>query len=136
MSSSTDKPDLVVWSEERGYYAKSLPYATNIGAPAIRPENLTAWKEAGVAKINHYLQSRFEEIKREYNELVEEYRWNELLYTAKYSFEPVVGKVYHLYLAEERPFLSLVGPKEWRRPPEYLGSFKLNGESRWQKISE
>jgi hypothetical protein len=24
-------------------------------------------------------------------------RWNELVYSAKFSFEPVIGEIYHLY---------------------------------------
>lgn len=30
------KPELVVWSEERGYYAGQLTYGSNLGAPAIK----------------------------------------------------------------------------------------------------
>jgi len=34
-------PDNVVWNEERGYYAHLLPYATNVGAPVITPNNIS-----------------------------------------------------------------------------------------------
>jgi hypothetical protein len=28
---------------------------------------------------------------------MEEYEWNELVYNLKFSFEPVIGEIYHLY---------------------------------------
>lgn len=128
------KPDIVVWSEDKGYYAKSLPYASDLGAPVIKPDNITAWKQSSVAKTNHYFDSRFEDIKKQYNKLVEEYTWNEVLYKAKYSFEPVLGKIYHLYSNGEGLFLSLVSPQEWKNAPDFLGSFRLDSENLWKKV--
>jgi hypothetical protein len=37
-------------------------------------------------------------------------------YSAKFSFEPVIGEIYHLYRdAEGINFLSLIGPNEWNK---------------------
>lgn len=128
------KPDIVVWSEERGYYAKSLPYASDLGAPAIKPDNVTAWKQSSVAKVNNYFDAKFEDLKKEYNKLVEEYTWNEVLYKAKYSFEPVLGRTYHLYSEGNGLFLSLISPEEWKNSPDFLGSFQLDSQNRWNKV--
>ena len=38
------KPDLVVWDEEKGYYSKELSYGSNVGAPAIKLEDVGGWK--------------------------------------------------------------------------------------------
>ena len=130
------KPDIVVWSEQRGYYAKQLPYATDLSAPVIKPEDVTSWKQSGVAKANHRLGSRFEDLKQEYNRLVEEYTWNEVLYKAKYSFEPVIGKTYHLYSDGGGLFLSLISPEEWRTAPDFLGSFSLDSDNLWKKVND
>jgi hypothetical protein len=42
---------------------------------------------------------------------MEEYEWNELVYSAKFSFEPVIREIYHLYRdANAVSFLlSLIG---------------------------
>lgn len=128
------KPDIVVWSEERGYYAKSLPYASDLGAPVIKPDNVTAWKQSSVAKVNNYFDAKFEDLKKEYNKLVEEYTWNEVLYKVKYSFEPVLGRTYHLYSKEDGLFLSLISPEEWNNAPDFLGSFQLDSQNRWNKV--
>ena len=40
MKDEKKKPDLVVWNEEKGYYAKELTYGRNIGAPAIKLDDV------------------------------------------------------------------------------------------------
>ena len=61
-----DKPDQVV--DNPGI----MPYTTNVGAPAIKYENVDLWKKRGANKVNHHLQTRFEEIKKEYQDWVRE----------------------------------------------------------------
>jgi len=34
-------PDLVVYSEEKGFYSKELTYGSNVGAPAIKLEDVS-----------------------------------------------------------------------------------------------
>ena len=36
------KPDNVVFFDEKGYNASVLPYATNVGAPAIRMDDVVS----------------------------------------------------------------------------------------------
>jgi hypothetical protein len=133
---SDKKPDLVVWSEDRGYYAKELPYGTDLSAPVIKVDNVSLWKESNVTKLNHYFESRFEDIKKEYHKLLDEYRWNDLLYKAKYSFEPVLGEIYHLYVDNSGGiFLSLIHPDQWKKHPEFLGSFRLDSKNKWERAS-
>ena len=127
------KPDNVVHNEKEGYNASLLPYATNVGAPAIRPDNIDSWKLQGVNKVNKQLETKFLELKEEYQKLVEEYQWNELVYQAKFAYEPVIGEIYHLYIGNDgNPFLSLIAPNEWNK--EHIGSFKLNSEQKWIKV--
>ena len=110
-----------------------LPYASNVGAPAIRTEDIDGWKQRGVNKVNKQLSTKFEELKEEYKKLVEEFQWNELVYTAKFNYEPVIGETYHLFVGNDgAPFLSLIGPDEWNR--EYIGSFRLDSNQKWIKI--
>jgi len=110
-----------------------LPYGSNVGAPAIRIENIQGWKNTRVEKVNKHFEDRFVELKKEYDKLVEEYKWNDLVYNARFTFEPVIGNVYHLYYSENRNvFLSLVEPHEWKK--EYIGSFKYNHDNKWVKI--
>jgi hypothetical protein len=135
---SGKKPDIVVWSEERGWYASELPYGSNVGAPAIRPntEEVTLWKQTNLLKVNHHFETQFEDLKSRYLKLMEEFRWNELIYTAKYSFEPVLGETYYLYLDDEdKPYLSLINPTEWKRNTNFVGAFRLDSGQKWEKVT-
>ena len=128
-------PDNVVYSDEKGYYAKLLPYASNVGAPAIKINDVASWKVSGINKVNKEIASRFKDLKDEYNKILKEFQWNELVYNAKFSFEPVVGEIYHLYRNNQgREFLSLISPGEWNQ--EYLGTTVLNSDRKWVLITE
>ena len=123
----------MVYSEEGGYNAHLLPYATNVGAPTIQTDDVDLWKQKGVNKVNKQLETKFNELKEEYQKLVDEFKWNDLVYKAKFSFEPVIGETYHLYVGNDgNIFLSLISPNEWNR--EHFGSFKLDSNQKWIKL--
>ena len=109
-----------------------LPYGSNVGAPSIVVNDIQHWKEPRVNSVNQQFEDKFLELKKEYEKLIEEYRWNDLVYKAKFSFEPVIGKIYHLYYStDEKIFLSLISPSEWNK--KYIGSFKYNHDNKWIK---
>ena len=110
-----------------------LPYGSNVGAPAIKTENLQIWKETRVQKVNKQFENKFQELKKEYEKLIEEYKWNDLVYKSTFNFEPVIGNTYHLYYSNNGTiFLSLIEPHLWNK--EFIGSFKYNHDNKWIKI--
>jgi hypothetical protein len=110
-----------------------LPYGSNVGAPAIKTENLQIWKETRVQKVNKQFENKFQELKKEYEKLIEEYKWNDLVYKSTFNFEPVIGNVYHLYYSNNGTiFLSLIEPNLWNK--EFIGSFMYNHDNKWIKI--
>ena len=126
-------PVLVVYTVEAGYNANVLPYATGVGAPVIRVDDVVSWKSRGIDNVNKELGNKFNELKLQYEKLMQEYEWNELVYSAKFSFEPVIGEIYHLYRDTEGVnFLSLIGPNEWNK--EHIGTFKLNSDKKWMLL--
>lgn len=129
----TKKPDNVVYSETEGYNAKLMTYATNVGAPVIQIDDVAAFKSRGIRSVNKEFENKFNELKLQYENLMKEFENNELVYNAKFSFEPVIGEIYHLYRGiDGLNFLSLISPVECAR--EHLGSFKLNSEKKWIAI--
>jgi Protein of unknown function (DUF2452) len=133
MQTEKDKPDNIVYSKEQGYNASVLPYGTNVGAPVIITEDLVAWKTRGIHQVNKEFENKFAELKQQYQKLMEEYEWNDLVYNAKFSFEPVIGEIYHMYNGDNaNHFLSLIGPTEWNK--EHIASFKLNSDKKWIKL--
>jgi hypothetical protein len=127
------KPDLVVWNEEKGYYSKELTYASNVGAPAIRLEDVGGWKQIQAQNANKIFTKKYEEIKDEFKKLVDEVSWNEFVYSATYNFVPVIGETYYLYEKKDgSPFLSLITPTEWNM--KYIGTTKLESNNKWIKL--
>jgi hypothetical protein len=128
------KPDLVVWSEERGYYPRELAYGSNLGAPAIKVDNVAGWKLASIHNVNTEFQARYDELMKDARKLIKEYEWNELIYTnVEYTFQPIIGHTYHLYSRENGIlFLSILEPQSWNM--EYIASFKLESTNKWIKL--
>lgn len=128
------KPDLVVWSEEKGYYQKELTYGSNHGAPSIKLEDVRGWKESQIHSVNKQFNSKYEELKNEFQKLIDEVRDNELVYSSKYSFIPVIGESYHLYDKQDgTTFMSLIGPNQWNQ--KYIGTYKLDSSYKWIKLN-
>ena len=110
-----------------------LSYGSNVGAPSIKVDNIESWKNSKVIKVNKEFNNRYESLKKQYDELVEEFKWNEIVYNSKFNFEPVVGETYHLYYGQNGSmFLSLIEPNQWSR--EHIGSFTLNYDNKWIKL--
>jgi hypothetical protein len=124
-----EKPDNV--SDSPGLMA----YGTNIGAPSIKPDDVVGWKRSSVERVNRGFMTRFEELRKEYESLVSDFEWNDLVYKSEFSFEPVVGYYYHLYQRDNGVFfLSLIEPSHWRM--NFIGSFRLDSRGKWEKYSE
>ena len=129
------KPDLVVFDEDKQRYdAAFRPYATNVGAPQIKLPNNGSWKSSQIYKANKHLKAKYEAIKAEYDELLKVMEYNELVTNAKFTFEPLIGEIYHLYNnAKEEPFLSIIDPNSCDF--SYLGSFRLTSDYLWEQVA-
>lgn len=136
MNKKSKKPDLVVFNEETEQYDAALkPYGTSASSPVIKPLNTASWKNEGIQRVNKQLKSKFDEVKKEYEALLEKFEYNDLIYNAKFSFEPIFGENYHLYNNKNNePFLSIIAPEQCSF--EYLGSFRLNTDKMWEKIDD
>ncbi len=131
---NTKKTDDIVFNEETQKYDAALKsYATNVGAPVITPTDTIAWKNRSINKLNHKVQTRYQEIKEQYEQLMKEFEYNKLIYDAKFTFEPVIGDTYHLYKRDNgETFLSIIAPNQCSF--NSLGSFRLNADQLWEKV--
>ena len=130
---SEKKPDLVVWSEEKGYYSNELVYGSSVGAPAIRLEDVGGWKRIQAQTANKIFTKKYEEIKDQFKTLVDEVSWNEFVYSSTYNFIPVIGETYYLFERRDgTPFLSLITPNEWDM--KFIGATRLESNNKWIKL--
>ena len=128
------KPDLVVFDEDtQQYNAAMIPYATSASSPVIKPLNTATWRNDGVDRVNKQFKSKFDELKKEYEAMMVQFEYNDLVYNAKFNFEPIIGEVYFLYNDKnEESFLSIIQPDQCNF--NYLGSFRLNSQKMWEKL--
>lgn len=128
------KPDQVVFNNiNKKYDAALRPYGTNISAPVITTTDNIAWKNRSINKLNHKIKTQYQDIKAQYESLMKEIEYNNLIYNSKFTFEPVVGQVYHLYKRKNgETFLSIIAPNQCRF--NALGSFRLNIDQIWEKV--
>jgi len=86
-----------------------------------------------IHKVNKQVKAKYDELKAEYDALIQQFEYNNLVYSAKFNFEPIVGELYHLYKnKEQQPFLSIINPNECSF--EHLGSFRLNADKMWEQL--
>lgn len=128
------KPDNVVFNIETQRYDAALKsYATSVGAPVITTTDTVDWKNRSIRKVNQKVQTKYLELKAEYDKMMAEFEYNNLIFNAKFTFEPLVGDVYHLYKRENgETFLSIIAPNECNF--NAMGSFYLNADQIWEKV--
>ncbi len=127
------KPDHVVYNTETERYDAFLkPYATSLSAPVITTTDSLAWKNRNINKVNKHVQAKYNELKSAYTQMMQQYEYNNLVYGAKFNFEPIVGDIYHLYKrADESIFLSIIAPEECNF--NHVNSFYLDADGIWHK---
>ena len=54
----------------------------------------------GVVGIGQDITARIAQ-EQEYSKLIDEFKWNDLVYKSNYSFKPIQGKTYHLYQKDD-----------------------------------
>ena len=64
---------------------------------------------------------------------MDEYNWNKIIYESEYSFQPIIGQVYHLY--QKRKSELLVEHRQsthWNK--KFIGSFRLLTNGKWEEV--
>ncbi|CAI8429785.1 MAG: Uncharacterised protein [Flavobacterium sp. SCGC AAA160-P02] len=128
------KPDLVVFDEETQQYDAALrAYGTSASAPSIKPLNTSTWRNDGITKVNQQFKSKFNELKKEFDEMMNQFEYNDLVYNATFNFEPIIGEIYYLYHTNNsEPFLSIISPEQCNF--NHLGTFRLTSQKMWEKL--
>lgn len=115
----------------------ALTYGTTPSTPAsLKPVEIDKWKADVSPTFKHYYTERYNELVRQFQELVSDYDTNQMCYEASIGFKPIMGQSYHLYQKPDGTrFFSLVPPQSafWGG---YVGMFKLNAQYAWERHDE
>lgn len=116
---------------------RTKEYPTEVGSHNFQPDDIALFKIEKAQKIKSYFTSKFDEIAKQYQDMLNEISINERLYNSKHNFEPVVGYKYFLYKKENgEEFLSIISPLEWNYKFENIGTFQLQTDGRWIEVIE
>ena len=95
---SSKKPDNVAWDEENEkYIAKLLPYAISNSSPVISIPNVDSFKKKGVERVSKQFQAELADLQSKIKDFVDLASDTQMVFSAKFKFEPIVGETYHLY---------------------------------------
>ena len=124
-----------------------ISYPHHIGSIMVRPEDEGKLKSRALSAMyeqtNMHLlqiQKQVELLMSQANTVKKRVEVSEKIYTAKMSFEPFVGNVYHLYRKENEFKLMMIAPQEWGRskPSDliFVSSVKLLSDHTWEVLEE
>jgi hypothetical protein len=109
-----------------------LPYDMDRGGQVIEKLDLTFANHNRKNKLHSYATSKMEDLKRQYEETISLWEWNEFVDSFDINFEPVIGQTYYLYEGSTK-FVSILSPSEFKKP--CLGITKLCSDGYWVKLS-
>ncbi len=123
----------------------TLPYAHTLSGAVIRPTKEGQIKSRAVKSMELQTNIQLDQIKEQMALLAEQARKLQdrqevsmQIYNARIPFEPVINKVYHLYLKKDgKRILSLIGPEQWGRSFKYeafVATVKLLGDHTWEVL--
>lgn len=120
-----------------------LPYAHTVGGFEIRPIDKGRVKGNAIQAMEEQTQMHLNQIReqielllRQAGEIKERAEISQEIYMADMNFEPIIGKVYHLYERKDSSkFMSMIAPEEWgrKRPFEaHLSTVRLLADHTWE----
>ena len=103
------------------------------------------WKPEQVTSVKSHFTEKFKELKEAYENLVEDFNWNKIIYDSEMLIKPIMGREYHLYQRLENNqngggtrFMSLISEDEWgdisKYDIDYIGSFRQDSRQKWNHI--
>lgn len=98
---------------------------------------LDNWKPAQGNQVKKYFSSKFVEIKKEYELLINDFNWNKIIFDSEMLFIPVMGKTYYLYKKKSgKCFMSLINPSDWKVNDkfDFVGAFAQDSRQKWNKV--
>lgn len=90
------------------------------------------WTIPYASSVRKEFNERYNDIIRQFQELMDEINWNNIIYDLNIKFKPVIGKSYFLYIEDGKYFLSMISPTEWRR--ECVGEFVFDHNGKWNRL--
>lgn len=122
-----------------------LPYAHHAGSAMIKPEDRGKIKSRALSAMYEQTDMQMKNIHEQIQllalqaqQIKDRIAVSESIYSTNIRFEPLIGKVYHLYKDEAgNSTLSMIAPNEWGKVcpyPVFVSTVKLLADHTWELI--
>ena len=144
-SGLTDKGESFTNEEIFHRQMSVLPYAASVSGAVIKPteegvirhKSLTAMEEQTNMQLEQ-IRKQIELLALQAQEIQKRKELSHMIYSAKLSFQPVIGQVYYLYeKKDDSIFISMISPQEWGRSgpfKRFIAKVKLLADHTWTEI--
>jgi hypothetical protein len=113
----------------------SSSYIAEYSAPKIELADLGKFQQVRHLNLNKKIETRLEEIKKEYDALVSLHEWNSFVDSFECRIECIIGQDYYLYETEEgKKFLSIIEPESFTIKYKFHGTTRLNSFGFFEKV--
>lgn len=140
-----DKIDLEKMAEMTTENPGVIPFPHTVGSAMIKPEDKGKIKGRSLSAMYEQTELDMKQIYEQMQLLAKQAKviqdrmeFSERMYQAKMTFEPLIGKVYHLYTNKKgEDVLSLVSPKEWGKSTpfkSFICTAKLLSDHTWEVL--
>jgi hypothetical protein len=103
-------------------------------APKIELLDLNKFQSIRHLNLSKKIETKLEELKAEYNNLVDLYNWNAFVDTFECNIQCTMGQTYYLYETDEgRKFLSIIDPDSFTFKFKFHGATTLNSDGYFVK---
>lgn len=123
-----------------------IPFPHTVGGAMIKPEDKGKIKGRALSAMYDQTEMDMKQIYEQMQLLAEQAKTiqgrvsvSERIYQAKMSFDPLIGRTYHLYQKKDgTDTLSLVSPQDWGKncPYNFVATVKLLADHTWEVIEE
>jgi hypothetical protein len=122
-----------------------LPYSASVAGAVIKPNEEGIIKHQALSAMEEQTNMQLTQIRQQIEllaiqakEIQKRKELSMLIYDAKLSFAPVIGKIYFLYEKDDGAYLvSMIGPKEWGKKTPYksfISAIQLLADHTWKEV--
>jgi hypothetical protein len=122
-----------------------LPYSASVAGAIIKPNEEGVIRHQALSAMEEQTNMQLTQIRQQIEllaiqakEIQKRKELSMLIYEAKLSFAPVIGKVYYLYEKDGGAYLvSMIGPTEWGRKTPYksfISAIQLLADHTWKEV--
>jgi len=142
-----DKIDMEKMAEMTTPNPGTIEFPHSVGGAMIKPEDKGKIKGRSLSAMYEQTDMDMKQIYDQMQFLAQQAKTikdrvdvSERIYQAQMSFQPLIGKIYHLYTKKDNmDTLSLIGPKEWGRSTpfeQYIATVKLMADHTWDILEK